>query len=73
MKSDKTISNRPATVRFEIFLTQKLFVISFCNHKMGMKNMHFWLKPFLIYLKTTSFILNRAVRNPAARFEIFDQ
>ena len=73
LKSDKPISNHPATAQFEIFLTQKLFVISFCNHKMGIINMHFWWKPFLIYLNTTSFISNRAVRDPAAHFEILDQ
>ena len=61
LKSDKTISNQPATAQLEIFLTQKLFVTSFCNHKIGI----FWLKPFLINSKTTSFISNRVVRNLA--------
>ena len=61
-KSDKTISNRPATTRLKIVLTQKPFVMYFCNDKMDMINVHFQLKPFLFYLRITSFISNRAVR-----------
>ena len=57
LKSDKTISNRAATARFEIFLTQKLFVIPFCIHKMGMINMHFLAKTISILFKNNKFHL----------------
>ena len=55
-----------------VILTQKLFVIFFCNFKMGIIDMLFCLNPFLFYLRTTSFISNLAVRPLAARFEISD-
>ena len=52
LKSDKTIPNRPAIARYEIFLTQKLCVRSFCNHKIGIIDMHFKNNKF--YLKSRS-------------------
>ena len=57
MKSEKTISNRLATAWFEIFQTQKLFVISFCNHKIGVKNMHFLVKTISFLFKNNCFHL----------------
>ena len=57
LKSDKTISNRPATARFEIFLIHKLFAMFFCIHKMGMINMHFLVKVIFILYKNSKFHL----------------
>ena len=56
-KSDKTISNRPATARFEIFLTQKLFGLSSCVHKMGIIYMHFLVKTISILFNNFKFHL----------------
>ena len=63
LRSDKTISNRPATVLFEIIQTQNLFAIYFCNQKMGIIKFIFWLKPFLFYLRTIGVISDCAVKN----------
>ena len=53
--SDKTISNHPATAQFGIILTQNIFLIFYCNHEMGMINMHFLVKPVLIIFKKNKF------------------
>ena len=64
MKSRKTISNRPATARFEIILTQKLFVMSFCNHKMCIINMHFLAKVISFLFKNNKFNLKLRSEKP---------
>ena len=55
LKSDKTISNRPATARFEIFLIRKLFIMFLCIHKMGIINMHFLVTTISISYKSNKF------------------
>ena len=57
LKSDKAISNRPATARFEIFFNHNLFAMFFCIHKMGMINMHFLVKVIFILYKNSKFHL----------------
>ena len=64
LKSDKTISNRPATARFEIFLSGNLFVISFCINKMGMINMLFLVKTISILFKSNKFHLKSHSAKP---------
>ena len=56
-KSDKTISNRLVTAQFEMNQIQKLFVIYFCNHKIGIVNMHFLVKAIYILFKKNKFHL----------------
>ena len=64
LKSDKTISNRAATARFEIFLTQKLFAIFSCILKMAMMNMHFLVKTISILSKYNKFYLKSRSEKP---------
>ena len=74
LKYDKTISNGPATVRFEMILTQKLeleldfcyisVVTSFCNHKMGIVNMHQFVKAIFILFKKNKVHLKSCSEKP---------
>ena len=63
-KTDKTITNRPATELFEIILSEKLFVIFFCNHKMGILDIHFLVKTISDLSKNNKFYLKLRSEKP---------